>query len=343
MLEPRAGDGGRDTVHSLPAPGRPHRVSVLVLPGMAPFETGAVVEVFGLPRPEVPGPWYTLDVCTPDTARPVPMVGGISMAVSHGLDVLGAADTVIVPATVDVETGPDHRVVTAVRQAHERGARVVSICSGAFTLAAAGLLDGRRATTHWRYADMFRRRFPAVELDPDVLWVDHGDVLTSAGSAAGIDLCLHLVRSDLGSVVANTVARRLVVPPHRDGGQAQFIAAPVPDTSGSDGVSAAIAAVLRDIAAPVTVASMARTALMSERTFLRRFTERTGTSPMRWVVGQRVQASLPLLEAADLSVEEVAAAVGIAAPATFRHHFGRIMRTSPSAYPRMFRHDAHAA
>ncbi|PFG41965.1 AraC family transcriptional activator FtrA [Isoptericola jiangsuensis] len=326
----------------LPAPGRPHRVAVLVTPGMAPFETGAVVEVFGLPRPEVSGPWYALDVCTPDPDRPVAMVGGLSVTVAHGLDVLTRADTVIVPATVDVRTGPEPRVVDAVRRAAERGARVVSICSGAFTLAAAGLLDGRRATTHWRYADEFRRRFPAVELDPDVLWVDHGDVLTSAGSAAGIDLCLHLVRSDHGSVVANTVARRLVVPPHRDGGQAQFVDAPVPDAAGTDGVSLAMAAVLRDVAAPVTVAAMARTALMSERTFLRRFTERTGTSPVRWVVGQRVQASLPLLEGTDLPVEEVGAAVGFASPATFRHHFGQVLRTSPSAYRRTFRRDETA-
>lgn len=315
---------------------RPHRVATLLLDGMAPFELGTVVEVFGLPRPEIEGPWYTLDVCGEEPGRPLRMVGGMSVTVEHGLDTLCRADTVIVPAVPDPRTGPSAAVAGALRVAYESGARVVSICSGAFALAAAGLLDGRRATTHWRYADLLAERFPAVTVDPDVLWIDHGDVVTSAGSAAGIDLCLHLVRGDHGPATANAVARRLVVPPHRDGGQAQFVEAAVPADGGQDGVADAMAWALAHLAEPVTVAAMARIAHMAPRTFARHFTRRTGTSPLRWVTEQRVAASLPLLEAGDHPVSRVGELVGFDSPATFRHHFGRIMLTSPSAYRRAF-------
>jgi AraC family transcriptional regulator, transcriptional activator FtrA len=203
----------------LAPPSRRHTVSVLVFDGMAPFELGTVVEVFGLPRPELGVPWYDLRVCSLERG-PMRAVGGFTMAAEHGLDAFASADTVLVVAVPDVRRDPAPEVVAALREAHARGARVVSICSGAFALAAAGLLDGREATTHWRYADLLRRRYPKVRVTPDVLYVDGDDVLTGAGSAAGLDMCLHLVRRDHGARVANAVARRLVVPPHRDGGPA---------------------------------------------------------------------------------------------------------------------------
>lgn len=212
----------------------------------------------------------------------------------------------------------------------------MSICSGAFALASAGLLDGREATTHWRHADLLRRRFPKVRVTPDVLYVDGDDVLTGAGSAAGLDLCLHLVRKDHGARIANAVARRLVVPPHREGGQAQFVEAAVTPPAEDDAVARAMAWTLAHLAEPITVARMAREARLAPRTFLRHFHRQTGTSPLRWVIAQRIMAALPLLEEGGTPVEEVGAAVGFESPATFRHHFARAMKTSPSAYRRTF-------
>ncbi|MGW3343728.1 helix-turn-helix domain-containing protein [Nonomuraea rubra] len=319
----------------LPLPARPHRVAVLAFDGMAPFELSCVVELFGLPRPELEIPWYDLTVCA-ETLEPLRVVGGFTMTAAHGLDALAGADTVIVPGVADVRGPVSARTVQALREAHQRGARLVSICSGAFALAAAGLLDGRPATTHWRYAELLQERFPAVLVNPSVLYVDDGDVLTSAGSAAGLDLLIHLVRRDHGPGVANTVARRLVVPPHRDGGQAQFIQAAVTPVEDDDAVARAMAWAMEHLAEPITVAALAGVAHMAERTFIRRFKRQTGTSPLRWVISQRVAASLPLLESTGAPVEEIGAAVGFESPVTFRHHFTRAMRTSPSAYRRAF-------
>jgi AraC family transcriptional activator FtrA len=313
---------------------RGHTVAVLAYEGMSAFETGIVTEVFGLPRPELGVRWYDLRVCAP---APVRIVGGGVLHPAYGLGDFVRADTVIVPGVADVHGDPDPEVVAALRKAHDRGARVVSICSGAFALAAAGLLDGRRATTHWRYADLLRRRHPRVEVDPGVLYVDDGDVLTGAGSAAGLDLCVHVVRSDFGSAVANAVARRLVVRPHRDGGQAQFIEAPVTADPSDDRIARSMDWALEHLAEPLTVARLARQARMSSRTYLRHFTRCTGTSPMRWVLARRIQASLPLLERTDASVERIARTVGFDTAVTYRHHFGRAMRTSPTAYRRAFR------
>ncbi|WP_433331112.1 helix-turn-helix domain-containing protein [Spirillospora sp. CA-294931] len=312
-----------------------HTVSVLAFDGMAPFELGAVIEVFGLPRPELGiVPWYDLRVCAAEPG-PLRTVGGLSLTVRHGLDDFASADTVMVVGVPDIRADVPPDVVTALRTARTRGARLVSICSGAFALAAAGLLDGREATTHWQYADVLRRRYPAVQVNPDVLYVDGDDLLTSAGSAAGLDLCLHLVRKDHGARVANAVARRLVIPPHREGGQAQFVEAAVSEPA-SDSVSRAMTWALDHLAEPITVAALAREAHLSARTFIRHFNRQTGTSPLRWVVSQRLLASLPLLEDGILPIEEVGAAVGFDSPATFRHHFTRAMRTSPSAYRRTF-------
>jgi len=310
-------------------------VSVLAYEGMSVFETGIVTEVFGLPRPEFDVPWYELTVCA-ETPGAVRLVGGATLHTDHGLDVFAGAGTLIVPGVADVHADPSPRLTAALRAAHRRGARIVSICSGAFALAGAGLLDGRRATTHWRYADLLARRHPAVRVDPDVLYVDHGDVLTGAGSAAGLDLCVHLVRRDHGPTIANAVARRLVVPPHRDGGQAQFIEAPVPADPGDDRLAASMSWALANLTAEITVARLARQAHMSPRTYLRHFARATGTTPIRWLIDRRVQASLPLLETTSAPIEEVAATVGFETAVTFRHHFAAAMRTSPSAYRRAF-------
>lgn len=309
-------------------------MAVLAYDGMAPFELGCVVEFFGLPRPELETPWYDLKVCA-ESLEPLRVVGGFTMRAEHGLDVLAAADTVIVPGA-NVRGPVSEALVAALREAHACGARMVSICSGAFALAAAGLLDGRAATTHWRYTGLLQERFPAVLVNPSVLYVDDGDVLTSAGSAAGLDLLVHLVRRDHGPNVANTVARRLVIPPHREGGQAQFIQAEVTPVEDDDAVATAMAWALDHLADPIAVADLAGVAHMSERTFIRRFKRQTGTSPLRWVISQRVAASLPMLESTAAPVEEIGAAVGFESPVTFRHHFTRAMRTSPSAYRKAF-------
>jgi AraC family transcriptional activator FtrA len=323
----------------LEPPVRRHTVSVIALDGMSPFELSSVVEVFGLPRPELDVPWYDLRVCSLEAGRPLRFVGGISVIAEHDLDVFAGADTVVVAQVPDVRGDVPEPVLDALTSAHARGARIVSICSGAFALAAAGLLDGREATTHWRYADLLRRRYPRVRVTPDVLYVDGGDVLTGAGSAAGLDLCLHLIRKDHGARIANSVARRLVIPPHREGGQAQFVEAAVPPgpDPADDPVARAMAWALDHLAEPITVAALARHARLAPRTFIRHFQRQTGTSPLRWVTHQRVMASLPLLEDGTLPVERVGALVGFESPATFRHHFSRAMKTSPSAYRQTFR------
>ncbi len=312
---------------------RPRTVSVLAYAGMSLFEIGIVTEVFGLPRPELDVPWYQLLICATDAT---PTIGGASLQTPYGLDALCQADTVIVPGVADVHAEPAADVTAALRQAHRNGARIVSICSGAFALAGAGLLDGRRATTHWRYAEELSRRYPLIDVDPSVLYIDDRDVLTSAGSAAGLDLCLHIVRQDFGATIANAVARRLVIQPHREGGQAQFIEAPVADDPHDGRISASMAWALERLATPITVATLAVQAHMSTRTYLRHFAKSSGTTPIRWLIGQRVQASLVLLETTGMPIDAISAAVGFETPVTYRHHFGRAMRTSPSAYRRAF-------
>jgi AraC family transcriptional activator FtrA len=304
--------------------------------GMSAFELGCVTEVFALPRPELDVPWYEFRACA-ETTRPLRALGGFSLTAGHGMDEFAAADTLIVTAVPDVRGPVSPGLVAALRTAYERGARIVSICSGAFALADAGLLDGRTATTHWRYAEVFRRRFPRVRLNPDVLYVADGAILTGAGSAAGLDLCLHLVRLDHGSAVANSVARRLVVPPHRDGGQAQYIEAALDAPGQHEGVARSMQWALENLAKPISVADLAQVAHTSERSYLRHFTRATGTTPLRWLIGQRLAAARALLETGDASIEQVGAAVGFADPATFRHHFVRVVGTAPSAYRRTFR------
>jgi AraC family transcriptional activator FtrA len=311
-----------------------HRIVALLAPGIAPFELGIVVEVFGLARPELDVPWWYELTVAAERPGPLPATaGGFGFVVDHGLEALEAADTVIVPGW---HGDPSSEVVAAVRAAHVRGARLVSICSGVFLLAAAGVLDGGEAATHWRYAEPLARRHPEVTVNADVLYVDAGSVLTSAGSAAGIDLCLHIVRRDHGSAVANAVARRLVIPPHRDGGQAQLIDLPMPAHPDDDPIASVMTWALERLDEPLDLAALAGRSYMSVRTFTRRFRRATGTTPGRWLLEQRVRASLALLEKTDASIEAVAGTVGFASAATYRHHFASIMRTSPSAYRRAF-------
>jgi AraC family transcriptional regulator, transcriptional activator FtrA len=312
-----------------------HRVAALVFDVVAPFELGVVVEVFGLKRPELDvEAWYELVVCAPRPGR-LDAVGGIGLVAEHGLEALEDADTIIVPGWPHVGEPVPAETADALRRAHERGVRLVSICSGAFVLAATGLLDGREVATHWRYAEALRRLHPRVIVNERVLYVGHGRLWTSAGSAAGIDLCLHLVRCDHGSAIANHVARRLVVAAHRDGGQAQFIEHPVA-AAGDDRLDQAMQWALGHLGDGITVAQMAAHAFMSPRNFSRRFREATGRSPREWLLDRRIQAALPLLEDGALPVESVGQAVGFGPPA-FRRQFRRALGISPAEYRRAFR------
>jgi AraC family transcriptional activator FtrA len=313
-----------------------HRVTAVVHDGVAPFELGVAAEVFALPRPELEVDWwYEFSVCA---ERPgvLPAVGGFGLAVDNGLDELARADTIILTGSPDVQGDPSDELVRALVGAHRRGARLVSICSGAFVLAATGLLDGRRAATHWRYAPLLARRYPRVEVVADVLYVDGDDVLSSAGTAAGIDLCLHLVRRDHGADVANRVARRMVVAAHRDGGQAQFVDLPVPARPADDPVAVAMEWALGRLPERVSVDDMARRANLSARQFSRRFRGATGASPAAWLLRRRLDAALPLLESSDEPVELVGARVGFPTPAAFRRHFARAYGVPPSRWRRNF-------
>jgi AraC family transcriptional activator FtrA len=314
----------------------PHLVTVVAYEGLSPFELGVATEVFALPRPELEVDWwYEFSVCA-ERPGELPALGGFGLTVDRGVEELRRADTIVVPGSPDVHGDPSPELVDALRAAHARGARLVSICSGAFVLAATGLLDGRRAATHWRYAPLLARRYPRVRVVPDVLYVDGDDVLTSAGTAAGIDLCLHLVRRDHGADVANRVARRMVVAAHRDGGQAQFIDLPVPSRPDDDPVAASMEWALARLPERIGVEDLARRAHLSPRQFSRRFRSATGASPAAWLLRQRLAAALPLLESSDESVEHVAARVGFPTPAAFRRHFARAYGLPPSAWRRSF-------
>ncbi|MEV6660785.1 helix-turn-helix domain-containing protein [Nocardia fluminea] len=310
-------------------------VSVLAYDGMTAFEAGIVIEVFGLTWPDIDQPWYELKICT-ETPEPIRVIGGATMTSPYGLAEFAAADTVVVPSVADPRAPTSPELIDALRRAHSNGSRIVSICSGAFALAAAGLLDGRRATTHWRYADLLRERYPSVEVDPEPLYTDEGDILTSAGCAAGLDLALHLVRNDLGSSVANAVARRLVIQPHRAGGQAQYIESPMPPEPLDAPIARSLSWALEHLADPIGIPDLARVAGLSPRTYLRHFVRETGATPCKWLIAQRIQAALAMLETGDAPIEEIATAVGFATPVTFRHHFTRAVRTSPSSYRRTF-------
>ena len=312
-----------------------HHVAVLALADVVAFDLSTPAQVFG----NEPGR-YVFTACGV-RAGSVPTTTGFAVDVPRGLDALAEADTVLVPGLRPAHWPPPPAVLDALRGAHARGVRVASICTGAFVLAHAGLLDGRRATTHWAHAQQLAERYPAVTVDPEVLYVDEGDVLTSAGVAAGIDLCLHLVRRDHGAAVANAAARRIVVAPHRDGGQAQFVEAPLPPPD-ARGLATTRAWALSHLHEPLTVAAMARQAGCSERTFARRFRAETASTPLQWLVRQRVLHARRLLEATDLPVEDVARRAGFGTATSLRSHFRRATATTPLAYRRTFRGSAAA-
>ena len=313
-----------------------HRVAALVYEGLCTFEFGIAVEMFGLPRPEFDR-WYSFMSCGLEN-RPLRATGGISITPDKGLSGLQQADTIIIPGWRNPDEAPPRNLIRALIKAHARGARLVSICSGVFVLGATGLLNGRRATTHWRYIDKLTHAFPLIQLQPDVLYVDEEDVLTSAGSAAGIDLCLHIIRKDCGTVVANRVARRLVISPHREGGQAQFIDKPVGEEA-HPWLSHLLDWTQARLQEQITVERLASVAHVSKRTLSRRFAETTGTSPLDWVTGLRVRRARDLLETTTLSMEEIAEECGFRSAAVLRHHFRMRVKLSPNMYRSRFHQD----
>ncbi len=336
------------------AAARPHRVAVVALDGVVTFDLAVPTAVFGGAASGGPGalgvapprpPLYDVRVCAPAAAhdaRRVRTADGFALDAPHGLRALAWADTVVVPGLMSLAPDVPAAVVAALRAAHARGARVVSICTGAFVLAAAGLLDGRRATTHWAAAARLAEAYPRVAVDPAVLYVDDGAVCTSAGVAAGIDLCLHLVRRDYGTEAANAIARGMVVAPHRSGGQAQFAEAPVPVVADGS-LEGTRRWALAHLAEPLTIDALARHAAVSRRTFARRFAAETGTTPLQWLLAQRVLLARRLLETTDEPVARVAALAGFGDALGLRQHFGRATGTTPLAYRRTFRGRAPAA
>jgi transcriptional regulator GlxA family with amidase domain len=319
-----------------------HVVAVLALPGVVPFDLGTAVQLFRSARDAAEQRLYKTRVCTPD-GRPVLGGAGILVGPEDGADLglLAVADTIVVPG---VDSGPpvtdgtlDPAVVLALRAAHARGARIVSICTASMVLAAAGLLDDRPATTHWGWVDTFRRLYPQVKLDPEVLFVDDGEVLTSAGVAAGIDLCLHIIRTDHGSEIANRAARRCVVPSWREGGQAQYIERPVPTSPAGADTAATRRWALDHLADPLTLPDLAGHARMSVRTFTRRFREETGVSPNRWLLHRRLDLARQLLETTTLNVDQIARRCGLGTASSLRQHLHTAIGVAPSVYRRAFR------
>ncbi|HEX5594662.1 MAG TPA: helix-turn-helix domain-containing protein [Micromonosporaceae bacterium] len=313
---------------------RRHRVVALVSPPQSTFELSCAAEVFGVPRPGLANP-YEFEVCTA-VPGPIPTLAGYAMQVTAGLAALDRADTVVIPGwqPPGVSASPD--VLAALNQAHRRGARIAAICSGAFLLAEAGLLDNRRAATHWRLAGKLASRYPKVGVEPDVLYIDHGDVATSAGTAAGIDLCLHLVRADHGAAYAAQVARHMVMPPHREGGQLQYTSASVHNPADSSLAPLMEWAVSR-LNEPLSVERLAAQAQVSPRTLARRFADQLGVSPGQWLLAQRIAAARALLEETELTVEAIAERVGLSSATNLRRRFHRSVRTTPAAYRRNFR------
>lgn len=319
-----------------------HDVVALVWDGVGTFGLGVVSEVFGYDRTADGLPGYDFAVAA---ERPglVRTDTGLQIVVEHGLDRLRTADLVVVLGWETAEEVPSEPLLQALREAVARGARVMSHCSGAYVLAAAGLLDGRRVTTHWMYAADLARRYPAVRVEPDVLYVEDGPVLTGAGTAAGIDVCLHLLRHEHGAAVANEIARRMVVPPHREGGQAQYTRLPVPEVAETSRLHAVLAWAQGHLDQPLTVDQLAARALMSPRSFARHFRAATGTTPLAWLLAQRLAAAQELLEQSDLPVDDIAERAGFGSAATLRTHFARRLGTSPQAYRRTFRAAAAVA
>lgn len=308
-------------------------VSALVLDGVAVFEFGVICEVFGIDRSGDGVPTIDFKVCGPEAGKPLRTSVGAKLTPDHDLSALAGADLVAVPAIA----GPDYprEALDALRAASDAGSIILTVCSGAFVAGAAGLLDGRACTTHWMHADALARMYPTARVDRNVLFVDDGNLITSAGTAAGIDACLHLVRRELGSAVTNVIARRMVVPPQRDGGQRQYIDQPIPVRC-SEGFAPHLDWIVSNLDHPHTVATLARRANMSSRTFARRFVDETGTTPMQWVTDQRVLYARRLLEESDLDIDHIADRAGFGTATLLRHHFRRVIGVTPSDYRRSF-------
>jgi AraC family transcriptional activator FtrA len=311
-----------------------HLVVALAYDQLCTFEFGCTVELFALPRPELGVQWYEFAVCAAEDG-PIRAAGGITVAAPYSLELLDNADTIVIPGWRDADELPPPELLDKIRSAYERGARLCTICSGVFILAAAGILSGKRVTTHWRYAERLAQRYPDVEVEPDALYVDEGQVVTSAGSAAGLDMLLHLVRRDYGAKVGNMVAQRLVIAPHREGGQAQFVPRPMPhDEAGR--LSKLMDWVRAHPARPHTVASMAQRALMSPRTLQRQFVEATGLGPVAWLIRERVALAKDLLESPAMPLAQVAEQAGFGSEESLRRHFRLQVGTSPGAYRKRF-------
>jgi len=308
------------------------KVVLLAIPGTAPFEFGVICEVFGIDRTEMNGPTFDFTIATADPG-PVTTSLGFTMQIDSGLGVAADADLIAVPAH---GIGPvDERYLEVIRAAEARGAWVLSVCSGAFALGQSGILDGRRATTHWMHTDRLAAEFPDTEIDPDVLFVEDRKVVTSAGTAAGIDAALHIVRKELGAAATNVVARRMVVPPQRDGGQSQYIQSPVQECK-SDSFAIVAQWMVENLDQDLTIDQLARKALMSSRTFARRFRADMGTTPAAWLNRQRIIRAQQLLEESDNSLETVAQDTGFGTAAVMRHHFLKVLQTTPTSYRRTF-------
>lgn len=318
----------------VPARSRPHLVVAVAYDRLCTFEFGCVVELFALQRPELGVPWYEFAVCAAERG-PLRAAGGITVAAPHSLKILDRADTIIVPGWRDANEPPPPDLVKKIRAAHERGARICSICSGVFVLGAAGILEGRTVTTHWRYAQQLRQRYPSVRVAENALYVDEDSVVTSAGSAAGLDMLIHLVRRDYGPKIANMVAQRLVIPPHREGGQAQFIPRPVAQEQ--QGQLAKLLDWTRaNLDAPHSLTSLSQRAHMSPRTLLRRFKESTGLAPGEWLIRERIALAREMLESGRTRIHQVAERVGFGSEESFRRHFRLRVGASPAAYQRRF-------
>jgi AraC family transcriptional activator FtrA len=309
-------------------------VVALTYDDLCMFEFACTSEVFGLPRPELGPGWYRFETCSL-TGHKIRGPYGTSLSVDGGLERLANAGTIVVPGWRGMDAAVPEAIIQALKNAYRCGARLLSICSGSVVLAATGLLDGKKATTHWRYAAALQSRFPRVHVDPDVLYVDEGQILSSAGSAAGLDLCLHLIRRDFGAEIANLVARRLVIPPHRAGGQAQFLDKPV-DRCERGPLSVLLERVLRRLHQPISIGEMARWSAMSERTFIRRFRTTTGMTPGDWITQQRLGRAKELLERSSLTIDQVAARSGLGTAMTMRHHFRKQIGVSPTEYRKRF-------